>query len=277
MCHTHTRHTSSYKDVNVHYSASRHSSVGKVIRLPVDQPMNRGSIRNRATVLFVSNLPYFGQSTLLLNGHKIIFSWEQSGRGVKLTNHLHRADVTNWWSYTCTPPHIFNACKRVFYPLPYLFSLSFFHSFFLSVFLSFSFPFFFLSFCHSFFLSLIHSFIHSFFLSLCPSFILSFFHSFFLSFFLSFLMSFIHSFFLSFFHSFTLSFFHSFFLSFFPYVIHSLFFLFFFLSFLLSFIHYFFLSFFLSLLQLRNIGLEENKPGSVNDKSETGGMGAKFA
>ena len=246
MCHTHTRHTSSYKDVNVHYSASRHSSVGKVIRLPVDQPMNRGSIRNRATVLFVSNLPYFGQSTLLLNGHKIIFSWEQSGRGMKLTNHLHRADVTNWWSYTCTPPHIFNACKRVFYPLPYLFSLSFFHSFFLSVFLSFSFPFFFLSFCHSFFLSLIHSFIHSFILSFFPyvlhSFFLSFILSFFHSFFLSLCHSFIHSFFLSFIHSLFLSFILSFFLSF----LMSFILYFFFFSFFLSFCHSFTISFFLS-------------------------------
>lgn len=135
----HTHHASSHKDVNVYYSASRDSSVGNVTRLRVDQPVNRGSIRNRATVLFVSILQYFGQSTLLLNGHKIIFSWEQSGRGVKLTNHLHRADVKNRWSYTCTP-HIFNACTKGILPLTlfiYLVFLSFNHSFFLSFGLSF--------------------------------------------------------------------------------------------------------------------------------------------
>ena len=76
MCHTRARHTNSYKGVNVYYSASRDSSVGKVTRLRVDQPMNRGSIRNRATVLFVSILQYFGQSTLLLSGHKVTFSLE---------------------------------------------------------------------------------------------------------------------------------------------------------------------------------------------------------
>jgi hypothetical protein len=190
--------------------------------------MNRGSIRNRATVLFVSVLQYFGQSTLLLNGHKMIFSWEQSGRGVKLTNHLHRVDVKNWWSYTCTPPHIFNACTKGILPLT-LFIYIVFHSFILSFFLS-------------FFLSLLLSFILSFFLS--------FYHFFFHSFILSFILSLCHSFF----HS--LSFFRSFFISFFPSVIH-------------SFIH----SFSLSLSQLRNTGLQKNKPGSVNDKSETGGKG----
>jgi len=188
--------------------------------------MNRGSIRNRATVLFVSVLQYFGQSTLLLNGHKIIFSWEQSGRGVKLTNHLHRVDVKNWWSYTCTPPHIFNACTKGISPLTlfiYLVFLSFIHSFilsfFYSVFLSFSLSFFFLYFCHLFilpfflsFIFFIHSFFLSFFLSFFPYVIL--FSSFFLSF--TFFLSFFHflSFVLSFFHflSFVLSFFLSFFL-----------------------------------------------------------------
>jgi hypothetical protein len=190
MCPTHVRHTSSYKGVNVYYSASRDSSVGKVTRLRVDQPMNRG--------------------------YKIIFSWEWGGRGVKLTNHLHRVHAKNWLSYTSTPPHNFNACTKGILPITffiYSFSLYFFHLFS------------FLSFSLSFFLSFLLSFIHSFssILSFSPYVIYLFFH-----------LSFNHSFFLSFIQSFIFSFFHSFIL------FHS-----FFLSLCQSFIHSFFLSFFL--------------------------------
>ena len=205
---------------------------------------------------------------------KSSFSWEQSGRGVKLTNHLHRADVKKRWSYSCTAPYIFSACTESSLHLTllsYLVFLSFIHSFFLSFIQSFFLSFIFPSFFLSFFLSFIHSFIRSFFLSLCQSFFLIFIHFFFLSFFLAFI-------FLSFFHSFfhSLSFLIFFPMSIFLSCIYSLF-----LSFFLSFfIHFFFhsftYSFFLSLLQLRNIGLEKNKRGSLNDKSETGGKGCQI-
>jgi len=41
-------------------------------------------------------------SSLLYNGYQGLFPWELSGRGVKLTTHLHL--VTNTWSYISTPP-----------------------------------------------------------------------------------------------------------------------------------------------------------------------------
>jgi hypothetical protein len=43
--------------------------------------------------------------TLLSNGYQGLFPWGQSGRGVKLTTHLHLVPRSkNEWSYTSTPP-----------------------------------------------------------------------------------------------------------------------------------------------------------------------------
>jgi hypothetical protein len=47
----------------------------------------------------------WGLPTLVSNGYQGLFPWGLSGRGVKLTSHLHLVQRSkNEWSYTSTPP-----------------------------------------------------------------------------------------------------------------------------------------------------------------------------
>jgi hypothetical protein len=51
----------------------------------------------------------WGPRNLPSKGYRRLFSLEQSGRGVKPTNHLHLIPRSRMWTYISIPPYIFMA------------------------------------------------------------------------------------------------------------------------------------------------------------------------